>query len=139
MVPGETIKAAFERASKVPFEIPEAGLSGNEGTVQILDTDFIGRLWLLGITFVLFMASGEQLVRLKVVKPKNPSDSLKEFWSPNFLGRVYQSGTEPGETGSHLRAHWKKGHLKSQPHGSNHLLRKVIWIHPYRTRDPDKS
>ena len=78
-------------------------------------------------------------IRPKVVKPKNPSDSPKEFSSPNFLGRVYESSTEPGETGSHLRAHWKKGHLKSQAHGPKHLLRKVIWIHPYRTGDRDKS
>ena len=85
------------------------------------------------------MASGERLVeygrRLKVIKGKKPSQGTKEFWSPNFLGRVYMSLTDASESedgASRLLPHWRKGHVKSQPHGPRHSLRKIIWIQPYR-------
>jgi hypothetical protein len=55
-------------------------------------------LWLLGITLVFIMASGENLlergVQLKSVKPKNQADQPVEYCSPNYLGRVYQAETE---------------------------------------------
>jgi hypothetical protein len=50
MVEGETLKSAFERASKVPFEIPGSHLSEPEDTVSHTDADYMDRLWLLGIT-----------------------------------------------------------------------------------------
>jgi hypothetical protein len=143
VVCGETMRAAFERASAVPFEISGKDMYGFNEIPSFSDADFVSRLWLLGMTLLLIMASGAPLIEtgrlLKVVKPKNLTDAPKEFWSPNFLGRVYQSRTEADETGQHLRPHWRKGHIKSQPHGPQHSLRKVIWIQPYRTGDGDKS
>jgi hypothetical protein len=137
VVSGETMKNAFERASAVPFEIPGHRLSDTEDIIANTDADFIDRLWLLGITLVFIMASGENLlesgVRLKSVKPKNQADQPVEYWSPNYLGRVYQAETEGGDLESHQRPHWRKGHLKSQPHGPRLSLRKIIWIQPYRT------
>ena len=69
MVAGETTKAAFERASKIPLE-----LTGEDSPE--VEADFIERLWLLGLTLVLIIASGETLVemgrRLKIVRPKKP-------------------------------------------------------------------
>jgi hypothetical protein len=53
--------------------------------------------------------------------------------SPNYLGRVYRSQSQDAEAESHLRPHWRKGHLKSQPHGPKLSLRKIIWIQPYCT------
>jgi hypothetical protein len=139
VVDGETIKEAFERASKMPFEIPDAHLRSDGDSSIEVDADFADRLWLIGLTLVLIIASGEGLVeqgrRLKVLKGKKPSDGSKEFWSPNFLGRVYRSVTEATESEdgeSHLVPHWRKGHVKSQPHGPRHSLRKIIWIQPYR-------
>ena len=139
VVDGETIKEAFERASKIPFEIPGAHLRGDGDSSIAVDADFADRLWLIGLTLVLIMASGERLLEegrcLKVVKGKKPSDGSKEFWSPNFLGRVYRPLTEASESEdgeSHLVRHWRKGHVKSQPHGPKHSLRKIIWIQPYR-------
>ena len=45
-------------------------------------------------TLVLIIASGERSVeygrRLKLVKGNKPSDGSREFWPPNFLGRVYR-------------------------------------------------
>jgi hypothetical protein len=108
VVGGETMKSAFERASEVPFEIPGSHLSNPEHTITTTDADFMDRLWLLGITLVLIMASGERLlepgVRLKTVKPKSQTDRPTEYWSPNYLGRVFRaeqkwrSGKSPTST-----------------------------------------
>jgi hypothetical protein len=66
------------------------------------DADFMDRLWLLGINLVFIMVSGENLlergVRLKGVKPKNKADQPVEYWSPNYLGRVYRAETEGGRS-----------------------------------------
>jgi len=130
VVSGETIKAAYERASNIPLELP------GEDSVEV-EANFIERLWRLGLTLVLIMASGENLLepgqRLKIVKSKNRFFPSMEYWSPNYLGRVYQSQTQPADREFHLRPHWRKGHLKSQPYGPNHSLRKIIWVQPYRT------
>ena len=130
VVSGETIKAAYERASNIPLELP------GEDSVEV-EANFIERLWRLGLTLVLIMASGENLLepgqRLKIVKSKNRFFPSMEYWSPNYLGRVYQSQTQPADREFHLRPHWRKGHLKSQLYGPNHSLRKIIWVQPYRT------
>jgi hypothetical protein len=34
-------------------------------------------------------------------------------------------------------AHWKRGHWKRQPYGEGRSQRRLIWIKPYRTSDPD--
>ena len=80
VVSGETMKTAFERASKIPFALPGEGLSGCQETISIVDAEFIDRMWRLGTTLVLIMASGEKLlepgVRLPLVNevtvPSNP-------------------------------------------------------------------
>ena len=134
------MKSAFERASKIPY------LCGDRDEISSFDADFIDRLWLLGMTLVLIMASGENLletgVRLKTVKPKKDSDKPVEYWSPNYLGRVYTAKAEAGdlgETDRHRRAHWRKGHLKSHAYGPRHSLRRIIWIQPYRTGERDEK
>jgi hypothetical protein len=136
VIPGETIKTAFERASEIPLEFPG-------GDPAEWEKDFVERLWLLGLTLVLIMASGENLIetgrQLKIVRSKNHSDAPIEYWSPNYFGRVYQTKTEGGDLESHLRPHWRKGHLKSQPHGPRLTLRKMIWIQPYRTGNREET
>jgi hypothetical protein len=135
----ETMKSAFERASKIPYEISGGTLPDAERALSTTDGEFIDLLWLLGMTLVLIMASGENLLepgtRLKTIKPKKPSDQPVDYWSPSYLGRVYKAKTDSqsGDPESQLRPHWRKGHLKSQPHGPRSALRKTIWIQPYRT------
>jgi hypothetical protein len=103
VIDGETIKESFERASKTLFEVPGADLRGDGGSSIEVDAHFADRLWLLGVRLVLIMASGERLVeygrRLKLVKGKKPSEGSKEFWSPNFLGRVYRPVAEGSGSG----------------------------------------
>ena len=76
VIGGETMKSAFERASEIPY------LCGDRDEISSFDADFIDRLWLLGMTLVLIMASGESLletgVRLKTVKSKKV---LTNLWS----------------------------------------------------------
>jgi hypothetical protein len=118
-------------------------ISGCQETISIVDAEFIDRMWLLGTTLVLIMASGEKLlepgVRLKTVKPKNRSVQPVEYWSPNYLGRVYRAKSEGGDVDRHQRPHWRKGHLKSQPHGPKLSLRKIIWIQPYCTGNREEK
>ena len=108
----------------------QLSLFGGKYASSSVDEDFVDRLWLLGITLVLIMALGEKLlepgVGLKTVKAKQQGDRAVEYWSPNYLGRVYRTETESGEVDNHLRPHWRKGHLKSQAHGQRLSLRKIF-------------
>jgi hypothetical protein len=140
LIPGTTVEQAFQQASSVPFNlIVNDELADNGEGVDLSAEDFIDRLWLLSITLLLIMVSGEELVergrREKLRKPKSGHGKPTEFWSPNFLGRLYQSavvGEDPNRSGSTQRLHWRRGHIKSQPHGPRHSLRKTIWVRPYR-------
>ena len=58
----------------------------------------------------------------------------REIWTPNIIGKDYQikrSGpSQEGSGGWNVRMHWRRGHLRMQPHGPNNSLRKTIWIEP---------
>ena len=140
LIPGATIKQAFQQASSVPFSLfIDDQVADNEEGIDLSAEDFVDKLWLLSITLLLIMVSGENLIEHggleKKRKPKSGEGKPMEFWSPNFLGRLYESafGSEAGNrSASTQRLHWRRGHIKSQPHGPGHSLRKVIWIRPYR-------
>jgi hypothetical protein len=90
------------------------------------------------MTLLLIMVSGENLIehgRLeKKRKPKSGEGKPLEFWSPNFLC-LYQltvAGEAPNHNALTQWLHWRRGHIKSQPHGRHHSLRKIICIRPYR-------
>ena len=76
---------------------------------------------------LLIMVSDENLIEHgrpeKNRKPKSGEGKPIEFWSPNLLGRLYQSafGSEAGNhSASAQRLHWRRGHIKFQPHGPGH-------------------
>ena len=127
VVPGETLKATFERASKIPLEL----LDQDSPEVE---ASFIERLWRLGLTLVLIMASEENLVdtgrRLKIVKPKNRSSPSMEYWSPNYLGRVYRSQSQDAEAESHLRPHWRKVTSNRSHMVQSNLCEKLFGFSP---------
>ena len=53
--------------------------------------------------------------REKIRKPKSGDGRPMEFWSPNFLGRIYQSavaGERESRSASTHRLHWRRGHIK---------------------------
>jgi hypothetical protein len=54
LIPGATIKQAFQQASSVPFSlIVNDGLADNEEGVDLSAKDFVDKLWLLSITLLL--------------------------------------------------------------------------------------
>jgi hypothetical protein len=78
----------------MPFNlVVDDELADNEEGVDLSAADFVDKLWLLAITLLLIMVSGENLIergRLeKVRKPEAGQGKPTEFWSPNFLGRLY--------------------------------------------------
>jgi hypothetical protein len=54
---------------------------------------------------------------------------------PGSYGLIFEY-TLPREresrSGSTQRLHWRRGYIKSRPHGPGHSLRQIIWIRPYR-------
>jgi hypothetical protein len=113
-------------------------------------TDDIGlarKVWNLGLVLISIMTARPEYIEpgrlLKLAKPKRPGEPRREWWSPTYVGRVFthQARTRPAENsegtlhGPH-RAHWVRGHVKSQVHGPKHSLRKIIWIQPYHTGQP---
>jgi hypothetical protein len=63
MIPGATIRQEFQRASSVPFTlIVYDELADNEEGVDLSAEDFVDKLWLLAITLLLIMISGENLI-----------------------------------------------------------------------------
>ncbi len=55
-----------------------------------------------------------------------------ELWSPNIIGGHYRTIREGSGGGTHAspRVHWRRGHVRSQPHGPRWALRKPVWIEP---------
>lgn len=60
--------------------------------------------------------------------------SNSEIWTPNIIGRKYTvkrpEGYEAGQTGTHKRLHWRRGHFRHQAHGKGLTERKIIWLEP---------
>jgi hypothetical protein len=140
LIPGATIRQAFRQASSVPFSlVTNEELADSQEGVDLSAEDFGDKLWLLAMTLLLIMVSGEGLLEPgRLEKRRTPKSGIgkpTEFWSPNFLGRVYRPAIKadmgPGP-GSTQRLHWRRGHIKSQPHGPRRELRKVTWIQPYK-------
>lgn len=74
----------------------------------------------------------EPATRLRAVGIRK-GKSRTELWSPNVIGRQYQMLRDrTALTGTHSspRLHWRRGHLRNQPHGQGRLLRKLIWLEP---------
>ncbi|MGI8542211.1 MAG: hypothetical protein ACR2MD_01880 [Aridibacter sp.] len=56
-----------------------------------------------------------------------------QIWSPNVIGRKYQTKTDPNElkgTHSSPQTHWRRGHFRRQAFGRELSKIKTIWIEP---------
>ena len=61
LIPGATIKEAFQQASSVPFTpVVDDELADDEEGVDLSTEDFVDKLWLLAITLLLIMVSGRR-------------------------------------------------------------------------------
>jgi hypothetical protein len=95
--------------------------------------DFSGRYPNLLFRILLAMQARPELIsRSQFTGKRNKRN--REIWTPNIIGKDYQikrSGpAAEGSGGWNVRMHWRRGHLRIQPHGPNNSLRKTIWIEP---------
>ncbi|MGA8660144.1 MAG: hypothetical protein WB586_28830 [Chthoniobacterales bacterium] len=84
LIPGTTIKQAFQQASSVPFSlIVNDELADNEEGVDLSAEHFIDKLWLLAVTLLLIMVSSEELVErtagLRMFRVRQRSISTKSI------------------------------------------------------------
>ena len=74
----------------------------------------------------------EHGTRLRTASTRH-GKTRSELWSPNIIGgqyRVLHDRTAPTSTHASPRLHWRRGHLRNQPHGEKRALRRLIWIEP---------
>lgn len=95
---------------------------------------FIAWMTRLTISILMIPSAREELFererRDKVVRK---GDYIREFWTPNYIGRKYlYQKTSETKGGSHQspRAHWRRGHYRNQKFGKELLQSKIIWIEP---------
>lgn len=94
---------------------------------------FMVRMMRLTISLLMLPSAREELWekerRDKVVRK---GDRVKEFWTPNYIGRKWRALREQSLGGTHSspRAHWRRGHYRNQKHGKDYKMTKLIWIEP---------
>jgi len=98
------------------------------------EDQFIAWMTRLTVSILMVPSAREELFekerRDKVVKKR---DYIREFWTPNHIGRKYlYEKTQDSKGGSHQspRAHWRRGHYRNQRHGEQRSQTKIIWIEP---------
>ena len=127
MTAGEPVKR--DKISKCINGIRESGfqLESEE------DWDFSERYPNLLFRILLAMQARPELISKSQFTGKRNKRN-REIWTPNIIGKDYQikrSGpAAEGSGGWNVRMHWRRGHLRIQPHGPNNSLRKTIWIEP---------
>lgn len=69
---------------------------------------------------------------VRQVRWKHGRIKQHELWSPNLIGWRYQPARsgETAETHASPRLHWRRGHVRNQPHGPGRTLRRLIWLEP---------
>jgi hypothetical protein len=100
------------------------------------DKQVTDRLSALMLKLLVILNTRPQLVEAgRCVRPqkiKHGRVKHCELWSPNVIGRGYRTLRDERGGGTHAspRAHWRRGHVRSQPHGSHRSLRRPVWIEP---------
>jgi hypothetical protein len=99
------------------------------------DKEITDRLSALMLKLLVILNTRPQFVESgRCVRPqkiKHGRIQYCELWSPNVIGRGYRTIRED-YGGSHAspRLHWRRGHVRNQPHGPRWSLRKPIWVEP---------
>ncbi len=100
------------------------------------DKEITDRLSALMLKLLVILNTRPQLVESgRCVRPqkiKHGRVKHCELWSPNLIGRCYRTIREGPGGGTHAspRVHWRRGHVRSQPHGPHWSLRKPVWVEP---------
>ena len=100
------------------------------------DKEVTDRLSALMLKLLVILNTRPQLVEAgRCVRPqkiKHGRVKHCELWSPNVIGRCYRTVRDDRGGGTHAspRVHWRRGFVRSQPHGPRWSLRKPVWIEP---------
>jgi len=97
-----------------------------------VDLPFVEQMGIIVFgTLLALLAKPTLLTKGEKGKTIVKGDTKREWWTPNIVGRGYQTRREPGD-GSHAspRMHWRRGHFRDQAHGAGRALRKQIWLEP---------
>jgi hypothetical protein len=142
ITPGVTFTEAVAKSLATEFFLGvDSVLLETASDRLVLDSSqFTISLWRLGLTLVLLVGAHYELVEygqpLKKIRSKRTGQTT-QWYGPNIVGRLYHTQVRPQNDGSSQgpgkRPHWVRGHLKNQPYGAQHALRKLIWVQPYRT------
>lgn len=99
------------------------------------DNDLLHTLARLTFSILCALMARPELVEKEGRKLGFCKKTKSELWTPNRIGRRYQikrtvAQDFGSQTGLSKRAHWRRGHFRNQPFGSESLERKIIWIEP---------
>lgn len=143
----ETFVTSFFRDERVDQVITRNGYTdytGIKASMDIADdhaaTDRVSTL-MLKLLVVLNTRPGFVETGGCVRPEKRKHGRIKQhaLWSPNLIGWHYvQSKTVDG-THAKPRMHWRRGHVRNQPHGPGRTLRRLIWVEPVLVGAPENS
>jgi hypothetical protein len=100
------------------------------------DKNITDRLSALMLKLLVILNTRSQFVEAgRCVRPqriKHGRVKHRELWSANVIGRCYRTIQDDRGGGTHAspRLHWRRGHVRNQPHGPHGSLRKPVWIEP---------
>jgi len=140
------LRNLFYRGPEDPAPTLTKGSAQDEDLAEE-DAPFCDSLGVIVFGTLLAMNARPELVeRSQLLKrvPAKGDKPVREFWSPNVIGRKYKAKREipkvragkfvfpAKESGHHAspRLHWRRGHFRNQAYGPERRLRKVIWLEP---------
>jgi hypothetical protein len=117
------LKDADRLELKDPLGAEKAGLVADDLSLLSIASTLLCNL-------LLVMDARKELLTPGRWNGKKTSRGL-EFWTPNMLGKDYvlRRPSAPGN-GPSPRMHWRRGHVRQQPYGEGHSLRRPLWIEP---------
>ncbi len=136
----ESFVTAFHRDNPVDEAILRYGYTDytgirDEAGVEA-DKAMTDRVSVLMLKLLVVLNTRPNLVeRGQCVRPqriKHGRIKHRELWSPNLIGWQYRPAQAVDAPGTHAspRMHWRRGHVRNQPHGQGRSQRRLVWIEP---------
>ena len=93
------------------------------------------KLLKLAINLIMLMSARPELIETPTPADRaipTTGKAARKLCSPNWIGRTYRIHREVPLGGTHASPslHWRRGHLRWQPHGKGRTLQKRIWLDP---------
>ena len=130
IVPGSSQPTIPMKDLSNGFELIDASTLSRAGFVED-DMTLVSSAVTLLFSLLFVMSAREGLWERGQWTGKRSKRGL-EFWTPNILGKDYvlKRNTQSSGSGASPRMHWRRGHMRQQPYGENHSLRRSQWIEP---------